>query len=168
MNQSEQNSKLDEWLGRHKGLLLKVVRSFAVASHDQDDLFQEIVFQIWKSIPNYKDEVAESTWIYRVALYNAISWSRKQTTLKRTKHELIEEPAIADARNIDPRVDWLYEKISKLDSVDRSLALLLLDGFSYREMSETLGMSESNVGVRISRIKSQLIKKLRLERKDEL
>ncbi len=70
--------------------------------------------------------------------------------------------------SMDPRLEWLYEKIAEMEPIDRSLTLLVLDGFSYREMSETMGISESNVGVRINRIKSRLTKLLEEERPDEL
>ena len=64
---------------------------------------------------------------------------------------------LPQSRPTHPRLDWLYEQIVQLDHVDRSLTLLLLDGFSYREMAETLGISESHVGVKLNRIKAQLI-----------
>jgi len=163
MNTQEQEDRLNVWLGCHKGLLLKVARSFAPHSNDRDDLLQEIVLQLWKSIPQKPDQVAESTWIYRVALYTAISWSRKESKRQQRRRELPPEE-IVDETDADPRVEWLYEKISELDPIDRSLTLLLLDGFSYREMAETLGISESNVGVRISRLKKQLTAKLEREK----
>ena len=64
----------------------------------------------------------------------------------------------ADSR--DPRLEWIYQRIAELDPVSRSLALLMLDGFSYRDMSQILGLSESNVGVKINRIKAALAAKL--------
>ncbi len=167
MNRHQQDEKLDQWLERHKGLLLKVTRSFAATSHDQDDLLQEVVLQVWRSIPRYTAKVAESTWIYRVALYTAVSWTRKESRHGQTQNEVTREPIAAPTKT-DPRVDWLYEKIAELDPIDRSLALLMLDGFSYREISETLGLSESNVGVRLHRIKKLLSAKLQREGHDEL
>lgn len=158
MNNQEQDEILDNWLTRHRGLLLKVARSFASQSNDRDDLLQEIVLQVWRSIRQYKAEVTESTWIYRVALYTAISWHRKESKRNQHHYEIAPEE-IADPSRLDPRVEWLYEKIAELGPIDRALALLLLDGFSYREMSQTLGMTQSNVGVRINRIKQQLTTK---------
>mgnify|MGYP001823318934 CR=1 FL=1 len=167
MNSQEQDDTLNEWLGRHRGLLLKVARSFSSESNDRDDLLQEIVFQVWCSIPQYKNSVAESTWIYRVALYTAISWSRKESKRRERKREWTQEQDVVDQSIVDPQVEWLYERIAELDPIDRSLTLLMLEGFSYREMSETLGMSESNVGVRINRIKKQLTDKLQQEKNRE-
>ena len=82
-------------------------------------------------------------------------------------HSLI-LPKLAAPTTPDPRLDWLYERIAELDPIDRSLALLMLDGFSYRDMSETLGISESNVGVRINRIKTRLTDQRAREQKHEL
>ncbi|MEQ9410132.1 MAG: RNA polymerase sigma factor [Fuerstiella sp.] len=167
MNKKQQDQKLSDWLQRHKGLLLRVTRSFAATSHDRDDLLQEVVLQVWRSIPRYTSKVAESTWIYRVALYTAVSWTRKESKHNDVRNEFTGEP-VADAPAADPRVDWLYEKIAELDPIDRSLALLMLDGLSYREISDTLGLSENNVGVRLNRIRKQLTAKLDREGRHEL
>jgi len=170
MHPREREDKLNQWLDRHKGLLIKVARSFSQSSHDHDDLLQEISFQVWESIPRYNPAVAETTWLYRVALYTAISWSRKhkvheQRTLDIGTHPL---PSADDHSDADPRTQWLYDKIAELKPIDRSLTLLLLDGFSYRAMAETLGISESNVGVRINRIKKKLTRQLAVEKQHEL
>ncbi|MEM9645034.1 MAG: RNA polymerase sigma factor [Planctomycetota bacterium] len=158
MNRNQQNRELRRWLSQHRGLLLKVVRSFATARSDQDDLFQEIAIRLWESIPNHRDGIAETTWTYRVALYAAINWSKKEKRIRHRNQTLdgAEHLLIRPEEPPDPRLDWLYEQISRLDEIDRSLTLLLLDGLSYREMSETLGISVSNVGVKINRIKKHL------------
>ena len=90
MHHRDREQNLNDWLSRHKGLLIKVARSFAQSVHDRDDLLQEIVFQVWKSIPGYKPDVAESTWLYRVALYTAINWSRKESAREKQMRELSE------------------------------------------------------------------------------
>jgi RNA polymerase sigma-70 factor (ECF subfamily) len=106
----------------------------------------------------FEGDSAPSTWIYRVALNTAISWSRKEIRRRDTTDALDSAEAALrpGSEAIDPRLHWLYEQIAQLSEIDRSLTLLLLDGFSYREMADALGMSESNVGVRIHRIKAQL------------
>lgn len=148
------------WLHQHRGLLFKVVRAYAFTAHDQDDLFQEIVTQVWNSIPSYQARSAETTWLYRVALNTALAWLRRERRHRgRTEPLGSQEPALQRAAHApDRRLDWLYEQIARLDPVDRSLTLLLLDGFSYRDMAETLGITESNVGVKINRIKAHLTK----------
>ena len=158
MEVSEQSRIFDEWLSRHKGLLFKVVHAYGFTSHDRDDLFQEIATQVWNSIPRFRAESAVTTWLYRVALNSALAWSRKERK-HRDRTQSLEgyESALSETSRVkDRRLGWLYEQIAQLDHVDRSLTLLLLDGYSYREMAETLGISESYVGVKINRIKTHL------------
>ncbi|CAN5476448.1 RNA polymerase sigma factor [soil metagenome] len=158
MEDREQKRIFDEWLARHKGVLFKVVHAYGFTSHDRDDLFQEITAQVWNSIPRFRGESSVTTWLYRVALNSALAWSRKERR-HRDRTESIEtnESALQEtSRARDARLDWLYEQIARLDHVDRSLTLLMLDGLSYREMAETLGISESHVGVKINRIKNHL------------
>lgn len=170
MHHDEREARLNDWLSRHTGLLIKVARSFSKSTHDHDDLVQEIAFQLWKSIPKYKPEIAESTWIYRVAFYTAIDWSRKEKTREKRLREfsLLRAPDASDQSPANPRLEWLYARIAEFEPIDRSLTLLVLEGASYREMSETLGITESNVGVRISRIKKKLATQLSQENQNEL
>jgi RNA polymerase sigma-70 factor (ECF subfamily) len=158
MRFAEHKSIFDSWIDQHKGVLFKVVRAYAFARQDQEDLFQELATQVWLSIPGFKGNSAPSTWIYRVALNTAISWSRKELRHRHKNDSLDGAEAALELGNagIDPRLEWLYEQIAQLGEIDRSLALLVLDGFSYQEIAEALGMSESNVGVRIHRIKAHL------------
>lgn len=163
MDATERRRTFDRWLTDHRGLLFKVVRAYASSPNDQDDLFQEIAIRLWKSIPGYRGEAAETTWIYRVALFTAISWLRTEKKHRNQPLDSIEHVLTAADTPKDERLDWLYEQIRKLNEVDRSLILLLLDGFSYKEISETLGISESHVGVKIHRIKKHLTAQLATE-----
>jgi len=158
MEQREQERIFDEWLSEHQGVLFKVVHAYAFASHDRDDLFQEIITQMWNSIPRFRGDAAVTTWLYRVALNSALAWSRRERKHRvRTESLEMNESALRETSlTRDPRLAWLYEQIAQLDHVDRSLTLLLLDGFSYREIAETLGISENYVGVKINRIRSHL------------
>jgi RNA polymerase sigma-70 factor (ECF subfamily) len=157
MHEDEQKKIFSEWLNQHKGIFFKIVRSFAFTPDDQDDLFQEISLQVWKSISDFRGESKPSTWIYRVALYTASTWVRNE------KKQLQAEPIVDVEHTLtmtaevkDERLDWLYEQITQLDPIDRSVCLLLLDGFSYKEIASLLGISDSNVGVKIHRIKQHL------------
>lgn len=158
MGFSGRKAIFDSWLSAHRGVLFKVIRAYAFTRHDQEDLFQEIATQLWISVPSFRGGSAPSTWIYRVALNTAISWSRKEIR-RRDQADMLGSAEAAlrpgDSR-IDPRLDWLYEQIAQLNEIDRSLTLLLLDGFTYKEMADALGLSETNVGVRIHRIKTYL------------
>jgi RNA polymerase sigma-70 factor (ECF subfamily) len=155
VTEKERLDILEEWLKLQKGLIFKVVRAYAEADHD--DLFQEIIIQVWHSIPAFRQEASVTTWLYRISLNTAIKWTQKEKkyagveTLDNIQHLLQE-----NRTHIDERLTWLYREIYKLDEIDRSVTLLLLEGFSYKEMSAVLGISESNVGVKINRIKKQL------------
>ncbi|WP_457652896.1 RNA polymerase sigma factor [Rhodocaloribacter sp.] len=158
MKASEQRKIFETWLHEYKGVLFKVVRAYAFTTEDQDDLFQEITIQIWHSVPRYRGEAAITTWLYRISLYVALSWTRKEKKHRTGKQGLdgIAHTLTSVSGAGDPRLDWLYGQIAKLNPIDRSLMLLVLEGFSYKEMATILGISESNVGVKINRIKKRL------------
>lgn len=159
MKESEQRKIFKEWLDGYRALLFKVLKAYAFTSDDQDDLFQDICLQMYRSIPNFKGASAVSTWLYRIALNTAIKWSTREK--KHTdRHDEIESMVHALESQDEPkdeRVAWLYKEIQQFNEIDRSLTLLLLDGYSYKEMAEIMGISESNIGVKIHRIKKQLI-----------
>ena len=160
MTEKEQKQIFEEWLSQHKALIFKIVRAYAFNTTDQDDLFQEIIIQVWHSIPAFRKESAVTTWLYRVSLNNAIKWTKKERKHSRSETiDGVEHILVENRIRTDERLSWLYEEISKLDEIDRSVTLLLLDGFSYKEMASILGITESNVGVKINRIKKHLISK---------
>ena len=160
---SKQKHLFEQWIEEHKGVILKVVRANAADAEDQDDLFQEIAFQVWLSIPSFQERAKVSTWIYKVALNTTMVWHRAQK-----KHRHMREPLYLvnekSCSGEDPstsmesreRLDWLYEEIRKLPRVDRSLALLYLDEFNYQEIADILGISANNVGVKLNRLKKHL------------
>ena len=159
MHDSERDRIFDEWLAGHKGILFKVVHAYAFEHADRQDLFQEIAIQVWRSVAAFRGESSVPTWMYRVALNTALAWTRKEGRHQRGKEQLEEVEGLlttASSQTRDPRVEWLYQQIAQLKEVDRSVALLLLDGFSYKEIASVVGLTESNVGVKINRIKSAL------------
>ncbi|RYY59747.1 MAG: RNA polymerase sigma factor [Chitinophagaceae bacterium] len=161
MNDHEQRQIFDEWFTRLKPLVSKIVRAFAFTASDQDDLFQEIALQVWKSVPSFRNQSLVTTWLYRIGLNTAIKWSQKEKKHRRSAEpiEQLEHLLRDETETMDDRIAWIYEEIARLDVIDRSIALLLLDGLSYREMSAIVGISESNVGVKINRIKKKLTEK---------
>jgi RNA polymerase sigma-70 factor (ECF subfamily) len=159
MTEEKQLKIFSDWIQQHRTLLFKVVRSYADTSFDQNDLFQEISIQVFRSIPNFRGDSSEVTWLYRIALNTAMKWLTKEK--KHTKNHQEVHPndhviEFTDDQPYDEKVRWLYDQIKRMDEVAKSLTLLLLDGYSYKEMSEIIGISESNVGVKIHRIKKQL------------
>jgi RNA polymerase sigma-70 factor (ECF subfamily) len=152
----------------HTSILYKVARAYGATHFDREDLFQEIVLQLWHSVGSWRGDCAAATWTYRVALNTALAWRRKERRHLEGRQDieaagsLLVVPAVHD-----PRLDWIYQRIAELDEANRALALLMLDGFSYREMAHVLGLSESNVGVRLNRIKAAFAAQLAREGLDE-
>ncbi|HEX3625325.1 MAG TPA: RNA polymerase sigma factor [Verrucomicrobiae bacterium] len=152
-----------QWLDRHIGLILKIVRGYAVTPQDQDDLFQDILLQLWSSIPAFRGDAKETTWIYRVAFNTSLAWQRTEKR-RRQKHETFiqfDTSSREQASHVESLVErevieQLYAAIRNLPRVDASLALMHLDGVSYQEMSEILGISENYIGVKLSRIRNEL------------
>ena len=160
MTFQEQGYIFNQWIDQHKALIFKIVRAYGNTPMDQDDLFQEISIQVWRSVPAFRNESAVTTWIYRIALNTAISWVTKERKYRKTNDAVDRLPDVLNHhphKPEDEQLTWLYKAIHALDEIDRSLALLLLDGFSYKEMAAILGVTVSNVGVKINRIKKQLI-----------
>jgi len=156
---SERDRIFGDWLAGHRGILFKVVHAYAFELADRQDLFQEVALQVWRSVDAFRGESSVPTWLYRVALNTAIAWGRKEDRHRRGKQpfEVVEGLlTTASSGRPDPRVEWLYQQIAQLKDVDRSVALLLLDGFSYKEIAAIVGITEGNVGVKINRIKSAL------------
>jgi RNA polymerase sigma-70 factor (ECF subfamily) len=161
---SERDRIFADWLASHKGTLLKVVCAYASEHADRQDLFQEVALQLWRSVDAYRGDSGVKTWIYRVALNAAISWTRKQHRHHRGKQPLeIVDDLLVFGAEADPRVEWLYRQIAQLKASDRSVALLMLDGFAYKEIAALAGISEGNVAVKINRIKATLTAQLAKE-----
>jgi RNA polymerase sigma-70 factor (ECF subfamily) len=168
MSALERETIFRRWLDAHPGLILKIVRGCAATPHDQDDLFQDVLLQIWSSIPAFRGEAKETTWIYRVAFNTALAWRRGEQR-RRVKNETFlkfdtspqSQPSHADARPEQEIVTQLYAAIRELPKVDASLALMHLDGLSYQEMADVLGISENYVGVKLNRIRKQLAEQLK-------
>ena len=168
MTAQQQEAVFRRWLDEHLGLMLKVVRGCATAPLDQDDLLQDILLQIWSSIPAFRGEARETTWIYRVAFNTALAWRRGERR-RREGHEIFlkldtspqTQPSHVDSAPDREIVEQLYAAIRQLPKVDASLALMHLDGLSYQEMADVLGISENYVGVKLNRIRKQLAEQLK-------
>lgn len=157
MKESRQEEIFKEWIGEYKLLILKVVHAYAERQADKEDLFQEISIQLWKAIPGFRKEATASTFLYRVALNTAMTWSKREKRHHGEDLEASSEFLKAESVERDERLDWLYTQIHDMGDIDKPLCLLMLEGYSYREISNIIGISESNVGVRIHRIKQHLI-----------
>lgn len=147
----------------NKGILYKVANSYCRNIEDRQDLVQEIIFQLWKSFDNYNEKFKYSTWIYRISLNVAISFYRKENSRKRISNPFttdnfdFADTEISNEKETNLRI--LNQIISELGDLNKALMLLYLEEKSYKEISEIIGISETNVATKISRIKSKLTKK---------
>lgn len=144
-------------LGRHKPLLAKVARGYCSDPEDRKDLLQEIALQLWRSYPNYKEEFAETTWMYRIALNVSISFLRKSTSRRKAHAEYGSLLDFTGQHNpeTDDRLSELYAFMETLNSLDKGLLILLLDGSRNKDIAEIMGISVSSVSTRLYRIKEK-------------
>lgn len=144
----------------NKGIIYKVVNSYCKDLEDRKDLTQEILIQLWKSFDNYNDQYKRSTWIYRIALNVSISFYRKENSRQKLIYPLtnyiIGVSAISDAPEKETNHILLEQFISELKDFDKAIALLYLEEKSYKEIAEVMGITETNVATKISRIKEKL------------
>ena len=164
MDIAEQQQRFAEWLREHSAIVHHVVNGFA-AGDDRNDLLQEVLLAIWKSIPAFRAQAKPSTYLYRVSHNAALLWARTERNYRQRVERFGASSPQGFATESDPSTDErlakLYAAIRTLKPIDRSLIVMSLDGLSYREMAEVLGFSESNVGVKINRIKAQLTQTLK-------
>jgi RNA polymerase sigma-70 factor (ECF subfamily) len=150
-------------IGENRQRILRICRVYAWNPQDEEDLYQEVLFQIWRALPNLKDKTHANTWLYRVALNTAVSFVRKQTAAGRqsvpVEHDAIRE--LVERRQPmatppNPKINLLYEAIGRLEKVEKALITLFLEDLSYDEIGEVLGLSASHVGVMLHRTKKKL------------
>jgi RNA polymerase sigma factor (sigma-70 family) len=153
--------KEQEFLNRiesHKGILYKVSKMYMDNHDDQQDLFQEIVCQLWKSYDTFRNESQFSTWMYRVAVNTAIVFLKKEKR-KVDKYEITSENIKddeGDSHIKESQLDHFYKAVQKLEKIDKAIIFYQLEGFSHKEIGENLGISEGNARVKLNRAKEKL------------
>lgn len=152
-----------EIINKHKGILHKICNIYFFKEPNKEDYYQEMLIRLWKSYPSFKNQSLFSTWLYRIALNTAIDIIRKQniqpkhTELSKEEFNIPEKEYNAESDNREV----LYQAINHLSDVEKAIILLYLEDYNYKEIAEIIGISESNTGVKINRIKNQLIKTLK-------
>lgn len=163
-NTSNQNLNMDrerefvQVIKANEGVIFKITTIYTDNREDQQDLYQDIVYQLWKSFDSFRNESKFSTWMYRIALNTALTRIKKN---KRKGHSVaIDRVVLAQTEYyntaFEDRIKMLYAHIQQLNIVEKGIMLLLLEGKKYDEIAEIIGMTSSNVGTRISRIKEKL------------
>ncbi len=153
----------EQWWREHAGVFHKIARLYADKAEERDDLVQDMLVQLWRSLPRFAGQCAPATWIYRVCLNTALTWRRDESR-RRQRVIAVETPPDAacaqpapDARHQqNDRLDALYASIRRLPKAERSLILLHLDGLAYREIGQITGLNENQVGVSLTRARQKL------------
>ena len=146
----------------NEGIIYKVTRVYADNTEDQKDLYQEIVYQLWKSYNSFKGESLLSTWMYRIALNTAITHLKKEK--KKGVQIEIDDKLLNRKDEIDTeteeKISLLYAQIQDLNVIEKGIILLYLDGKSYDEIAAVTGFTNTNIGTRLARIKQKLKTKI--------
>ncbi len=142
----------------NEGVIFKITTIYTNNREDQQDLYQDIVYQLWKSFDSFRNESKFSTWMYRIALNTALTRIKKN---KRKGHSVTIDAVVLRQTEyydteFEERIKILYRQIHQLNVLEKGLMLLLLEGKKYDEIAEISGLTPSNVGTRISRIKDKL------------
>jgi RNA polymerase sigma-70 factor (ECF subfamily) len=157
---ASQQARFEAHVAEHRGIVFKVANAYTRDPENRRDLAQEIVAQAWRAYPFFDDTRRFSTWLYRIALNVAISERRGDAV--RARHAApvdaasLEQMAGRAGRESDDRVRELYRVIDALDNFHRALVVLYLEGYDQREMAEILGLTETNVATRLSRLRQRL------------
>ncbi len=146
-------------LERHQNIVHKICRIYTNDQAAHNDLFQEITIQLWNAYPKFRGDAKFSTWMYRVALNTAITLYRK----KKRGIQTIDYDSVhfrIQAEEYDPaseqQLKLLYSAVKELNDIEKALVFLYLEDKNYKEISETMGISEVNARVKMNRIKTKL------------
>nr|PZN54282.1 MAG: RNA polymerase subunit sigma-24 [Bacteroidota bacterium] len=150
-------------VNQNLGIAHKVARLYFADPDERDDVIQEMMYQLWRSYPRFNKQSKFSTWMYSVCLNTALTYVRKSS---RRKSEPLSEThmQIADpgSENKEEKIARMYQAIGTLSPLNRAIVMLYLDDLSYEEIASVTGLTKTNVGVRLVRIKSELEKKMKL------
>jgi len=163
LNPAPDEQRFLDLINGNRPRILRVCRVYAWNSADQDDLYQEILSQIWRGLPGLKEKQFANTWLYRVAINTAISFVRKRASRSdRVVHfehadltRTIESQQTTEESN-DDRITSLYNAIYKLNPIEKALVTLFLEDLTYEQIAEATGISANNVGVMLHRAKKKL------------
>lgn len=146
-------------LQQHKNVLYKISRMYMDTDEDQEDLIQEITFQLWRTYESFEGKSKFSTWMYRVALNTALTFFKKEKR-KIDRTSILEGMDKADedfsAQHKEEQLAYFYKAVQELNKVEKALILLFLEGQTHRDIAVNLGISEVNARVKLNRTKEKL------------
>ncbi|HEY9259546.1 sigma-70 family RNA polymerase sigma factor [Chitinophaga sp.] len=139
---------------QHQGILHKLCRLYRDNPEDREDLFQEMIFQLWKSFPSFEGNAKISTWIYRIALNTALAGFRKRSIPVTYTDTFPDIPTTEN--NTTLQQDQLFAALKQLSDADKAIIALYLEDMSYQEIASIVGIDENYVGVKLNRIKTRI------------
>jgi len=148
-----------EQIDKNRGIIYKVIRLYVHHEDDEKDLFQEILFQAWKSYPRFQGQSKFSTWLYRVALNTVLTFKRR-IKLVEPHEDLNRLNVVSTDGNRKDESEALYIAIRMLNEIDRMIVTLQSEGYENEEIADIIGITKNNTAVRLHRIKETLTKKL--------
>ncbi|MCX2575207.1 RNA polymerase sigma factor [Pedobacter sandarakinus] len=145
-------------INQHKGIIHKISKLYMDDVEAQQDLFQEIVMQLWKAYPSFKGNSKFSTWMYRVALNTALVFYKKDARKvdKVPLSETYDIEDVSDSQSKEEKLAYLYKAVQELNAVEKALVFLFLENQSHKQIAENLGISEVNARVKLNRTKEKL------------
>jgi RNA polymerase sigma-70 factor (ECF subfamily) len=159
METKELEREFLDMIAAQKRVIYKVCYIYAKDQDDLNDLFQEVVLNLWKSFPNYRGDSTVTTWVYRIAMNTCITFLRRSNTRLQTIPMTADVASlVADEEGRTGQLQELYRLINRLGKLERALILLWLEERSYQEMADILGISKANVAVKLLRTKEKLKK----------
>lgn len=157
MQPQEAEQQFEQHIKANELLIYKVCRMYAYTAADREDLFQEIVIQLWNAYPKFRGESKFSTWLYRVALNTAITGLRKKKNFIESREPAQLPEGITDENTgREDELLQLHQAIGQLNQVEKAIVVLYMEDKSYEEMEEIMGMSQGNLRVKMNRIKEKL------------
>lgn len=156
MNRKETENQFIRLIKQYEHVIWKVCFIYADDNDDLKDLYQEVVLNLWKAYPRFRGESKATTWIWRIAMNTCISSIRKTSSQPVAISLSVNMDRMMEDDGKSAQLKMLYSLIGRLEKMDKALILLWLEGKSYQEMAEITGLSASNVGVKLNRIKEKL------------
>ena len=147
------------------GIVIKIAKAYTNTTHDREDIINDIVLELWRSFDTFKGQSAASTWVYRVALNVSMNYRRKKKKYDSlfafwSDSKQFEGLCLLTEQDDTPETELLYQSIDQLDAINKAIILLYLDGKTHEEIALIMGISKTNVGTRIGRIKEQIKKNI--------
>lgn len=156
----QKRAQFHTFLNNHIGIIRKLCRGYTNTEEDFEDYVQEVCYQLWKTIDNFRGEAKSGTWVYKVTLNVCLYLLKKEKKTRLVPTESVQLAQVVEKQKSlehgDRQVEMLYESIKSLKPIDRAIIMLYLDKKEHAEIAEIVGLSVPNVGVKINRIKKQL------------